>query len=166
MSKAALTSGEIRLVQDSFVKVAPIAEQAAQLFYDRLFELDPKLTALFKGDMKQQGRTLMSMIAAAVKGLNNLEKLVPVVHALGRRHKGHNVKPGDYDTVARALLWTLEQGLNLGPVRHRVPDRPGHGGPADADPGGHREADERARHGADERMRRGGVTITGRWRES
>jgi len=111
MSKVALTSGEIRLVQDSFAKVAPIAEQAAQLFYDRLFGLDPKLKPLFRGDMKEQGKKLMSMIGAAVKGLNNLEKLVPVVQALGVRHKGYGVKAEHYGTVGAALLWTLQQGL-------------------------------------------------------
>lgn len=110
-SGAALTPEEIRLLQGSFARVAPIAEQAAQLFYDRLFALDPKLRALFKGDMTQQGRKLMSMIAAAVKGLNDPQKLVPVLQAPGRRHAGYGVKPADYDTVARALLWTLEQGL-------------------------------------------------------
>ena len=102
---------DIRLVEESFTKVAPIAEQAAALFYQRLFESEPRLKALFKGDMKEQGRKLMSMIAAAVKGLGNLDKLVPVLQTLGRRHRGYGVKPGDYDAVGRSLLWTLEQGL-------------------------------------------------------
>jgi methyl-accepting chemotaxis protein len=111
MSAKLPNADEIRLVQESFAKVAPIAEQAAALFYQRLFESEPRLKVLFKGDMKDQGRKLMSMIAAAVKGLGNLDKLVPVVQALGRRHKGYGVKPGDYDAVGAALLWTLEQGL-------------------------------------------------------
>ena len=81
------------------------------MFYQRLFELDPKLQKLFKGDMVEQGRKLMGMIAAAVNGLNNLEKLVPVLEALGQRHAGYGVKQADYAVVAQALLWTLEQGL-------------------------------------------------------
>ena len=111
MSDTGLTEGDVRLVQDSFAKVAPIAEQAAQLFYERLFTLDPALKPLFRGDMKEQGEKLMSMIAAAVGGLSNLDALVPVVQSLGARHKNYGVEAGHYDTVGAALLWTLEQGL-------------------------------------------------------
>jgi hemoglobin-like flavoprotein len=99
------------LVQESFAKVLPISETAADLFYNRLFELDPALRPLFKGDMKEQGRKLMDMINIAVKGLDDLDKIVPAVQALGQRHGGYGVKDKDYDTVATALLWTLEQGL-------------------------------------------------------
>jgi hemoglobin-like flavoprotein len=99
------------LVQESFAKVLPISETAADLFYNRLFELDPSLRPLFKGDMKDQGRKLMDMINVAVKGLDDLDKIVPAVQALGQRHGGYGVKDKDYDTVATALLWTLEQGL-------------------------------------------------------
>lgn len=102
---------QIRLVQESFAKVQPIAAQAAQMFYQRLFELDPQLRKLFKGDMQEQGTKLMSMIAAAVNGLNHIDKLVPVLKALGQRHGGYGVKAADYDVVAQALLWTLQQGL-------------------------------------------------------
>ena len=106
-----LSESQIKLVQTSFAKVEPIADKAAQLFYDRLFELDPNLRKLFKGDMKAQGKKLMSMIAAAVRGLNNLPSLVPVVQNLGRRHVGYGVKNKDYATVGQALIWTLEKGL-------------------------------------------------------
>jgi hemoglobin-like flavoprotein len=102
---------QIRLVQDSFQSVAPIADDAAALFYGRLFELDPQLSTLFKGDPKEQGRKLMTMIGAAVRGLNNLDTLVPAVENLGRRHVGYGVMPSHYETVGAALLWTLGQGL-------------------------------------------------------
>ena len=42
------------LVQSSFAKVGPIAVQAADLFYDRLFEIDPPLRAMFPQEMKEQ----------------------------------------------------------------------------------------------------------------
>lgn len=99
------------LVRDSFAKVAPIAPQAAALFYDRLFVLDPGLRPLFKGDMAEQGRKLMAMIGAAVANLATLEAIVPAVQDLGRRHAGYGVQPSHYDVVAVALLWTLGQGL-------------------------------------------------------
>jgi hemoglobin-like flavoprotein len=107
----AMTNKQKLLVQDSFEKVRPIAEAAAALFYDRLFTLDPSLRALFRGDQKEQGRKLMQMIAVAVKGLDNLEQLVPAVEQLGRRHSGYGVQNEHYDTVGAALLWTLEAGL-------------------------------------------------------
>jgi hemoglobin-like flavoprotein len=106
-----LSQREIRLVQESFAKVEPIAEDAAKLFYGRLFELDPSLSKLFKGDMAEQGRKLMTMIKTAVKGLDNLEKLIPAAETLGRRHVEYGVKAPHYDTVGEALLWTLGQGL-------------------------------------------------------
>jgi hemoglobin-like flavoprotein len=99
------------LVRDSFAKVVPIAPQAAALFYDRLFVLDPSLKPLFKGDMTEQGRKLMAMIGTAVANLDKLETIVPSVQALGRRHAGYGVPPASYDTVASALLWMLGQGL-------------------------------------------------------
>jgi hemoglobin-like flavoprotein len=99
------------LVRDSFAKVVPIAPQAAALFYDRLFRLDPSLKPLFKGDMQEQGRKLMAMIGTAVANLDRLETVVPAVQALGRRHATYGVRPESYDTVAAALLWTLGQGL-------------------------------------------------------
>jgi hemoglobin-like flavoprotein len=99
------------LVQTSFAQVRPIADAAAALFYSRLFELDPKLRSLFKGDMEEQGRKLMEMLGLAVKGLDRPETLLPALTALGRRHAGYGVVEHDYETVGEALLWTLEQGL-------------------------------------------------------
>ena len=102
------------LVQTSFEQVRPIADAAAALFYNRLFELDPTLRPLFKGDMKEQGRKLMDMITLAVKGLDRPEALLPALAALGRRHAGYGVNKHDYETVGEALIWTLEQGLGPG----------------------------------------------------
>jgi hemoglobin-like flavoprotein len=99
------------LVQTSFEQVWPIADAAAVMFYRRLFELDPTLRPLFKGDMKEQGRKLMEMLRLAVKGLDRPEALMPALAALGRRHAGYGVNEHDYETVGEALLWTLEQGL-------------------------------------------------------
>ena len=106
-----MTPQQINLVQETFADVKPIAATAAELFYNRLFTLDPALRPLFKGEMGQQGQMLMSMIGAAVSGLRNLEQLAPVVRQLGARHVGYGVRDEHYATVGSALLWTLEQGL-------------------------------------------------------
>lgn len=106
-----MTPAEITLIKDSFRKVAPIADQAAALFYARLFELDPALRNLFHGDMAEQGRKLMTMLGMAVGGLDRLDQLVPAVRQLGLRHAGYQVREEHYETVGEALLWTLGRGL-------------------------------------------------------
>jgi hemoglobin-like flavoprotein len=106
-----VTKEQVALVQNSFAAIAPIADDAAALFYRRLFELDPRLQGMFKGDMTEQRKKLMHMLTLAVKGLNRLEQLVPVVEDLGRRHVGYGVEDRHYETVGEALLWTLEKGL-------------------------------------------------------
>lgn len=100
-----------KLVQESWEKVEPISAVAAALFYGRLFELDPSLRPMFRGDMQEQEKKLMQMLTVVVRGLDRLDQLVPAVQALGRRHAGYGVADAHYDTVAQALLWTLEQGL-------------------------------------------------------
>ena len=106
-----VTSAQKQLVHNSFAKIAPIADDAAALFYRRLFELDPRLKLMFRGDMAEQRKKLMQMITAAVKGLDHLDQLVPVLQDLGRRHAGYGVADAHYDTVGQALLWTLEKAL-------------------------------------------------------
>jgi len=106
-----VTSRQKTLVQDSFAALAPVLEDATALFYGRLFELDPAVRRMFPEDMTMQRRKLAQMLTAAVKGLDRLEQLVPVVQDLGRRHAGYGVTERHYDTVGAALLWTLEKGL-------------------------------------------------------
>ena len=99
------------LVRSTFAQVAPIAEQAAALFYGRLFELAPEVKPLFKHNIEEQGRKLMQMIGVVVANLDKLDVLAPAVQAMGKRHAQYGVEPAHYDTVGAALLWTLEQGL-------------------------------------------------------
>ena len=106
-----LSPKDIELIQSSFAKVAPDAEAVAEMFYNRLFAIAPEVKPLFSGDMKKQGRKLMSMLTTVVKGLDKLDTLVPAVEDLGRRHAGYGVLDAHYGKVAEALLWTLQQGL-------------------------------------------------------
>lgn len=106
-----MTPDQVRVVQTTWLRLLPIRETAAQLFYDRLFELDPSLRPLFRGDIQTQGKKLMQVIDGAVNGLTRIDQVVPIVQALGRRHAGYGVKDEHYETVGSALLWTLEKGL-------------------------------------------------------
>jgi len=106
-----MNTQQIELVQASFEKVRPIADQAAETFYQRLFEIAPQYRHMFKSDMKKQGAMLMSTLGLAVGSLNNLEKILPAVRSLGMRHAGYGVTAQDYQPVAEAFLWTLEYYL-------------------------------------------------------
>ncbi|MDR3463736.1 MAG: globin family protein [Beijerinckiaceae bacterium] len=106
-----MTPEQKDLIQSSFGKVAPIADQAAILFYEDLFRREPRLRSLFKEDMQEQRRKLMAMLAIAVANLKSWDTIVPAVQALGARHVAYGVKPGDYELVGAALIATLEKGL-------------------------------------------------------
>jgi nitric oxide dioxygenase len=109
-----MTPEQIALVQGSFRQLAPLADDVARDFYQRLFEIDPGLRRLFPQDMSAQRAKLMQMIAAAVAGLSDLRGLVPAVQALGRRHAGYGVQPAHYAAVGQALIDTLRAGLGAG----------------------------------------------------
>ncbi len=106
-----MTNEQINLVKKSFEKIEPISEQVAALFYAKLFDLEPKLLRLFKGDMNEQGRKLMQVIGYAVESLEHIDEFIPQVRELGARHTKYGVKNRDYESVGTALLWTLEKAL-------------------------------------------------------
>lgn len=106
-----MTPQQVNQVQASFIKVVPIAKQAAALFYGRLFETAPETRALFRGDMDTQGRKLMSSLAMVVNSLGDFNTVVPAARDLAKRHVAYGVTPEHYSLVGSAMLWTLEQGL-------------------------------------------------------
>jgi hemoglobin-like flavoprotein len=106
-----ITPQQKELVKKTWVMVVPIADTAAELFYGRLFELEPEYRAMFKNDMTEQGKKLMKTINIAVEALDNLEPLIPVLRKMGADHVGYGVKDRDYNVVGASLLWTLEKGL-------------------------------------------------------
>ena len=106
-----MTPYQIELVQSSFAKVIPIADIAARLFYDRLFEIDPSLRSLFKSDMEEQQKKLMYSLRMVVENLRNLDRVVPGVRAMGARHAAYGVRNEHYATVGTALIDTLARGL-------------------------------------------------------
>src|ERR1700693_3521976 len=109
-----MTPDQVKLVQESFAKVAPIPETAAMLFYDRLFEVAPQVKAMFPADMTEQRKKLMGTLAVVVNGLSNLGAVLPAASALAKRHVSYGAKPEHYPVVGGALLWTLEKGLGDG----------------------------------------------------
>src|SRR5215831_5830248 len=106
-----MTPEQIKLVQQSFARVAPISDQAAVMFYDRLFEIAPAVRQMFPNDMTEQRRKLMATLAIVVNGLSNLEMILPAASALATRHVAYGAKAEHYPVVGDALLWTLDRGL-------------------------------------------------------
>jgi hemoglobin-like flavoprotein len=106
-----MTPEQKQLVKDSWAKVIPIQEAAADLFYGRLFQMYPEVKPYFRGDMKEQGRKLMAMLNSAVNGLDRLDTLIEPLKLSGKAHAGYGVKKEDYAKVGESFLWTLEKGL-------------------------------------------------------
>jgi nitric oxide dioxygenase len=105
----------ISLIQTSFSQVRPQKEAFAEHFYDDLFATSPEVKDYFDGvDMRQQGDKLMAALHLVVKGLNNLEALVPLVEDMAIRHVGYGVQPDDYDKVGASLLRTFARTLDEG----------------------------------------------------
>ena len=103
---------QIELVRSTWTYVAPMAEEAATLFYGRLFQLDPAIKPMFaQSNLQVEKRKLMQTIGVAIKHLHRLDAILPVVRDLGRRQACYGVQERHFDTVAEALLWAFEQGL-------------------------------------------------------
>lgn len=100
-----------KLVRATFWMVEPKADEAAEIFYSKLFEMSPELRPLFKGDMKEQGRKMMEMVSTVVKGLNTLDVLAPLVRSMGRRHVNNGIRSEHYNLAAAALLYSLKEEL-------------------------------------------------------
>ncbi|MGA8898122.1 globin family protein [Bradyrhizobium sp.] len=109
-----MTPDHVKLVQQSFSQVAPISDQAATLFYDRLFEVAPQVKSMFPADMTEQRKKLMATLAVVVNGLSDLPSILPAASALAKRHVAYGAKPDHYPVVGAALLWTLEKALGTG----------------------------------------------------
>jgi hemoglobin-like flavoprotein len=109
-----MTPDQVKLVQQSFSNVVPISDQAAVMFYGRLFEIAPQVKSMFPADMTEQRGKLMATLTAVVNGLGNLSSILPAASALAKRHVAYGARPEHYPVVGAALLWTLEKGLGNG----------------------------------------------------
>jgi hemoglobin-like flavoprotein len=106
-----MTPRQVALIRQSWVNVQPVADQAAKLFYDRLFEVRPDLRPMFGADMLEQGRKLTTMLSVLIHGLERIDSLA-TVQDLGARHARYGVRAEHYEAVGEALVWALERGLS------------------------------------------------------
>jgi hemoglobin-like flavoprotein len=106
-----LTPARVAELRRTWELVAPMADEVAQLFYERLFEIGPSLRALFQSDPVVRRRKLMDALAFVVAHVDRPDELVAMLAALGRRHVGYGVRPEHYAAAGEALLWTLDEGV-------------------------------------------------------
>ncbi len=108
----ALTDDQFRLLTESFARLVPASEEAAVLFYKRLWEIAPETKVLFKtDDVAEQGMKIMQMLGVTIRSLNDASTVTPLLHELGKRHIDYGVTREQYALVGDALLWMIEQCL-------------------------------------------------------
>ncbi|MDY7015159.1 MAG: globin domain-containing protein, partial [Cyanobacteriota bacterium] len=102
----------VELLEESFEKVKPRAEEFAASFYQNLFAAHPEVKPLFAStDMAQQEQKLLQALILVVENLRNPDVLGKVLQDLGARHVGYGTNPRHYGPVGEALLATFEQYL-------------------------------------------------------
>lgn len=107
-----MTPEDIKIVRSSWRKLMGIDPAIlGDVFYTKLFTEQPALRKLFPADMTAQHKKLIDMLTSIVAGLENFEKMLPEIKLMAVRHIGYGVKTAHYDMVGKALLWTLEKGL-------------------------------------------------------
>ena len=107
-----LTLEKKDLIRSTWAQVEPIADDAAGLFYTRLFEIDPTTEELFADtDMAEQRKKLMQTLSVVVTSIDRLDRTRPAIEELGSRHGAYAVRHDHYESVGAARLWALGQGL-------------------------------------------------------
>lgn len=106
-----MTSEDILLVQESWLKITPVKHVTAELFYVKLSELDPDLRLLFDDDLQASNRKFVQLIDATVHGLERTDVLMAAVREVGIRNPTFGLNDAHHGTVAAALLWTLAKAL-------------------------------------------------------
>ena len=99
------------IVRQSWKKVLPIRDEAATFFYTRLFQLDPSLRPLLKGDMAEHGRKWSAIISVAIANLERPIILLPTLYTVGAQHEKNGIQDHHYDIVGIALFDTLQRVL-------------------------------------------------------
>jgi uncharacterized protein YjbI with pentapeptide repeats/hemoglobin-like flavoprotein len=111
-SPLALSESSVQLLEGSFEKIKPQAQEFTASFYENLFQAHPELKPMFAHvDMKQQEKKLLSALVLVVESLRNPNALESVLSALGARHVGYGSLPQQYSAVGKSLLFTFEQYL-------------------------------------------------------
>lgn len=106
-----MNAQQIQLVKETWGFVIVKSDAAGELFYSRLFEVSPGVKHLFKGDVKEQARKLMSMVTYVIAKLDKLDTILTEIKSLAQRHSKYGAQKEHYAVVGECLIYTLKTGL-------------------------------------------------------
>ena len=106
-----MNADQIDLIRSTWSAIHPSAHRVTQLFYARLFQLDPSLEPRIGRQSMARAQRLMSLMESAVGGLERMPALRRMLLVFGKRHAGCGVRPGDYATFGAAWLWAMGESL-------------------------------------------------------
>jgi nitric oxide dioxygenase len=104
-----LTPSQKALIAESYAWLAADIDASAELFYRYLFEKDPPIRQMFPASMTKQGRKFMDMLGSTITCLDRMDRIVPLLWQIGKRHEGYGVTDAHYALACDALLWAIEQ---------------------------------------------------------
>src|SRR4051794_17448288 len=100
-----MSSDHTSHVRASWPLIAANADALAASFYTSLFEIDASAAHPFANvDMAAQRAKLVHSLAVIVDSVDNPDRLLPVVAALGRRHATYGIEARHFNSVGHALL--------------------------------------------------------------
>ena len=103
---------QVELLEESFEKVKPQADDFVTSFYDNLFTAHPEAKPLFTStDMAEQKKKLLASLILVVENLRKPDSLSGALKGLGAKHVKYGALPEHYPLVGEALLTTFEQYL-------------------------------------------------------
>lgn len=81
-------------------------------FYERLFEKYPQVKPLFSTPPEEQHKKLMASVGATIASLNEPERMVPFLQAMGIRHLKYKTESAHYGAVGENLVAVLGEHLS------------------------------------------------------
>jgi hemoglobin-like flavoprotein len=106
-----LTDEEADLLRGSLAELRARGTAPIEDFYERLFEAEPRLRAMFNSGPEQQAAKFLHSLTMIVQALDAPERHMPVLRKLGERHAGYGVRPEHFELVTGILLEVLETHL-------------------------------------------------------
>ena len=100
------------LIKESWGLIEERGPELADAFYDRLFQLDPRIKDLFAAaEMESQQVKFVVMLGEVVRLVQDPERFESLLADSGRRHAGYGVVAHHYRAVGEALLWALDHAI-------------------------------------------------------
>lgn len=106
-----LSREEVDLIRNSRRLIRKPMDAFARAFYRELFRIDPSVKDLFLTNIEDQALKFAQFMNLLLKSLDDMEKMLPALQALGHRHIRYGVEEKHYQMVNDALINTLRKSL-------------------------------------------------------